>query len=304
MMELRDIRYIKAIAEERSFTLAAQKLYVSQPTLSMCVQRLEKELNTKLFIRERNKLVLTPTGQMFLEDGSQIIEMTQKMTQRIFDVINFDEGVIRVAFSQFYGRYYSPRLFKTFQQHYPKVRIEIIEDFSNHLEDFVAHGELDLCIVPSPVFSAGVAFEPLFQERIYLAAPKELDLVPPNISNNLPAIDLSLVKDQPFIMLKKYQKIRKISDRICQNAGFLPKILFESQDMNTINNFIALNMGVGFVSDIIERTSDKKDLVNYYQIESSEAVRSFVVAYKKGAELSRVCKNFIQLARQQFRAAR
>ena len=65
-MELRDIRYIKAIAEERSFTLAAQKLYVSQPTLSMCVQRLEKELNTKLFIRERNKLALTPTGQMFL----------------------------------------------------------------------------------------------------------------------------------------------------------------------------------------------------------------------------------------------
>ena len=65
-MELRDIRYIKAIAEERSFTLAAQKLYVSQPTLSMCVQRLEKELNTNLFIRERNKLVLPPTGQMFL----------------------------------------------------------------------------------------------------------------------------------------------------------------------------------------------------------------------------------------------
>lgn len=302
-MELKDIRYIITIAQEQSFTHAAEKLYVSQPALSLCVQRLEKQLNTKLFIRDKNLLVLTPAGKMFVEDGRRIIGMTDELTQRIYDAVNFDNGIIKVGFSQFYGRYYSPELFRLFQTRYPGVRIELTEDFSPHLENYLVHGELDLAIIPLPILTDSVVYEPLFQEKIYLAMPKRLamDHCPGSVSA-IPVIDLRLVKDQPFIMLKKFQKIRKLADRLCQECSFTPNVIFETQDMNTINSFIALNMGVGFVSDIIEKTSESRENVSYFQLKSDKAVRTFAIAYKKGANLSNPCKKFIALAQEHFSA--
>ena len=303
-MDIKDIQYVLAIAEEQNFSKAAARLYISQPALSLCVQRLEREFETKLFFRGNNKVALTSAGRLFVEHGARIIEMNQQMKQRIYDVINFEQGSIKVGISQFYGRYYSPRLFRVYQQCYPGIRIEIREDFSNHLEEYILSGELDLCIIPAPLTHDGIAYEPLFQEEIYFAISKELDIakkVPPNFSNNIPSIDLRLVKDLPFIMLKKHQKIRRISERICANAGFVPHIVFESQDLNTINNFISLNMGVGFVPDIIEKTSDVKDLVDYYQIKSDVSTRTFMIAYKQQATLSNACKNFIKTAQESFR---
>lgn len=304
-MDLKDIRYVIAVAEEESFSKAAHKLYVSQPALSICIQRLEKELNAKLFIRAKNKVVPTPLGKLFWEEGSRLLKMSQEMRQRINDAINFEQGFIRVGVSQFYGRYYSPQLFHEFQQYYPGIRIEIVEDFSNNLEDFVAQGELDLCIIPSPVYTDSVTHVPLFQEQIYFAMSKEIrlsEMIPPSFSDNLPMIDLALAKDLPFVMLKKHQKIRKISEVMCHDAGFSPNIIFETQDLNTINNFISLNMGVGFVPDIIEKKSDVKDKINYYQIKSDKATRTFVIAYKKGVDLSKASEHFIRLAQDNFRS--
>ncbi|MDD4729919.1 MAG: LysR family transcriptional regulator [Dysgonamonadaceae bacterium] len=299
-MELKEIQYFITIVNEKSFTRASKKLFVSQPALSLCLQRLEKELNAQLLFRDKSNFVLTPAGKLLFENGSRIIEMFHYMTQNIYDVVNFSDGVIRIGFSQFYGRYYSPELFRNFYTRYPGIHIELIEDFSNHLEDYILKDELDLCIIPLPVLSDSIAYVPLFQEKIYFAAPKEIYISIQNNSSNLPTIDLSLMKDQSYILLKKYQKIRRISDDICRDFGFSPNILFESQDMNTINNFIALNMGVGFVSDIIEQTSSVKDKVNYFRIDSDKAVRSFVIAYKKGTNLSSASKRFIDLAQECF----
>ena len=302
-MELKDIRYILAIAEDSSLTVAARKLYICQPTLSICVQRVEKELNAKLFNREKNKLVPTAAGQIFLEEGRRIIAKTNEMKQSIYDVINYDKGMIRVGFSSFYGRHYSPELFQLYQQRNPRVRIEVIEEFSKEVEEHIARGDLDLGIIPSPIFADNVAFEPLFEEKIHFAMSKKMGLPTQDTQDNtsdLPMIDLSAVKDQAFIMLKKHQKIRVISERICQEYGFTPRIMLETQDMNTINNFVALNLGVGFVSDIVERTSDKKDLVNYYRIDSDKASRMFFIAFKKDIHLSQACLSFIELAQEYF----
>lgn len=304
-MELKDIRYIVTIAEEQSFTRAAEKLYVSQPALSICVQRLEKELGASLFIREKNRLVLTPAGKMFVDDGRQVLSITQNMAKRIYDVVNFDNGLIRIGFSQFYGRYYCPELISLFQARYPGVRIEFTEDFSPHLEDYIVHDELDLAIIPLPIPTDGVAYETLFRENIYLAMPKKLSCeLCGGEQAGLPAIDLRLVQDQPFIMLKKFQKIRKLGEQLCRDCGFTPGIVFETQDMNTINTFIALNMGVGFVSEVIEKTTNMHDKVSYFRLESEKAVRSFAVAYKKGVTLSLACKRFIALAHEHFSSIR
>jgi len=303
-MDLKHIRYFITIAEERSFSKAAQKLYISQPALSICIQRLEKELNAKLFTRTKNTVSLTMIGNLFFEEGVRLLQMSQGMLERINDTINFERGFIKVGISQFYGRYFAPQLFYEFKQNFPSIRFEIIEDFSTHLETLVANGSLDMCFIPTPILSDNIQSVTLFQEQIFFATSKNqrmIEMIPSDPSGNFPTIDISSAKYLPFVMLKKHQKTRKIGEQICSEAGFIPDITVEAQDFDTVNNFIALGMGVGFIPDTIVRKSDSKNFANYYQIKSDKATRAFVIAFKKGIVLSNACENFIQLAVDKFK---
>ena len=303
-MDFKSIWYFITIAEEGSFSKAARKLYISQPALSICIQRLEKELNAKLFTRTKNTMTLTTIGHLFLEEGCRLLQMRQDMLKKINDTINFEQGFIKVGISQFYGRYFAPQLFYEFKQSYPSIRFEIIEGYSTHLESLVANDSLDLCFIPSPVLSDNIQSVTLFHEQIFFAASKThriIDMAPADISANFPIIDVASAKHLPFVMLKKHQKTRKIGEQICSDAGFTPNIIVEVQDFETANNFIALGMGVGFVPDIIARKSDSKNFVNYYQIKSNKATRTFVIAFKIGTVLSKASKNFIQFTIDKFR---
>ena len=110
-MELRHIRYFKAVAEEKNFTRAAEKLAIAQPPLSRQIQDLEEELGTELFVRSPHKVTLTEEGELFLQYASQILDLVSKSEEEVREMRN--EGLTRNALYCFGGRMCAPRLFRT-----------------------------------------------------------------------------------------------------------------------------------------------------------------------------------------------
>ncbi len=302
-MQLRDIQYVVAIAKELNFSKAAEQLFISQPALSQSIRRLEKDLNVTLFTRENNKVRLTPAGELFVEDGIKIINMSANLKTKMSNIINTKEGHLRVGISPFYSNHFLPRIIPTFRQQYPAVTLDIKEKDSYLLEEDTVNDKLDFCMTPLPVFHKELEYKVIYQEQILFAIAKNNILneqMTPALSNGIPFIDLKLVKKEPFIFFTRMQKFTSMGMRLCSEAGFMPNIVFETTNWDTMNALIATGMGVGFVPEILVKNTNSNKNPAYYRIMAENTTRFYVGAYKKGNTLSTVAKDFISVVKKSF----
>lgn len=119
-------------------------------------------------------------------------------------------------------------------------------------------------------------------------------------SPGIPYIDLKLVKNEPFIALKKVQKFTEMSQRLCDNAGFTPKVVYETLNWDTVNMFIASGLGVGFVPEILIKSNDSKNQPNYYRLMSPISSRPYAIAYYKGKKLSAAALTIMDYFKEHF----
>jgi LysR family hydrogen peroxide-inducible transcriptional activator len=303
ILQLRDIQYVVTVAKELSFSKAAQKLFISQPALSQCIKKLERELNTPLFIRENNTVKLTSAGELFIKDGSEIINMSMRLKQGISNIANTMEENLRIGISPFYSNHYLPRIIPAFSRQYPSVKLDITEKHSVILEQLIINDEVDFCMIPLPITQKEIEYRPIYQEQILFAMPKNHVLngyLTPAMSTGLPFIDLQLVKHEPFVFLKKEQKFTSMGLRLCSEAGFTPNIVFETMNWDTVNALVATGMGVGFVPEILVGSSYLGEKPSYCRIMAENTTRSYVVAFKKGRNLSATALHFIRVAKNSF----
>ena len=168
-MQLRDIQYAVTIAQESSFSKAAQSLFISQPALSQSIKRLESELGVPLFIRENNSVRLTAAGKIFVSDGVEILHMSNTLRTKMADIINLRDCHLKIGISTFYSNCYLPKIIPAFQSQYPSVHLEIIEETSNVLEELASDGKIDFCMIPGPLDSKQLEAQVIYQEQILMA---------------------------------------------------------------------------------------------------------------------------------------
>jgi LysR family hydrogen peroxide-inducible transcriptional activator len=302
-LQLRDIQYALTVAKELSFSKAAQQLSISQPALSQCIKKLEQELGTPLFFRENNTVKLTKAGEVFIKEGSEIMNKSERLTQEISAIANTREENLRIGISPFYSYHYLPRIIPAFSRQYPSVKLDIMEKHSATLEQLIINEEVDFCMIPLPFSYKEIEYQHIYQEQILFAIPKNNELndyLTPAMSVGLPFIDLQLAKHQPFIFLKTEQKFTPMGHRLCNEAGFTPHIVFETMNWDTINSLVATGMGVGFVPEILIGSLTVDEQPTYCRILAENTTRSYVVAHKKGRSLSTTANNFIRVAKNSF----
>lgn len=302
-MQLRDIQYVVTVAHESSFSKAAQALYISQPALSQSIKRLENELGVPLFIRENNSIRLTAAGKIFVADGTEILKMSNALRTKMSDIINLRDCHLKIGISTFYSNCYLPKIIPAFQRQYPSIHLEIIEEISMVLEKLAEEEKVDFCMIPGPLDSKQLDCHIIYQEQILIALPSDHPLnrqITPALSSGLPFIDLALLKDEPFVFLKKHQKFTRMGLSLCENAGFSPNIIFETGNWNTVHSLVSTGMGVGFIPEILTEmpTAGKRPV--YYRIMANITTRPYLIAYKKGALLPAAAQNFIEAAKNSF----
>ncbi|MCM3142507.1 LysR family transcriptional regulator [Brevibacillus sp. MER 51] len=286
-MELRQIRYVLAVAEERSFSRAANRLHLAQPSLSQQIAKLEKILGVSLFHRLPQHVELTDAGQRFIQVAQTLVDMSEGLEREMRAYAVGESGKLLVGSLPITGAYVLPRVLPTFTQQFPGVELQLMEETSSHLEQLLVRGKIDVSLLTMPISDPSLEIIPAINEEIFLAVPANHPLA------KRKEVDLAEVADQPFILLKEGQGFRTISLRLCEQAGFRPRIVFESSNIQTAQSLVAAGMGLSFAPKMITLAPGTIEPPIYVRIKTKPS-RTLVVAYRKDKPLSRPAEAFVR----------
>ena len=305
-MQLKDIEYVSAVASEKNFSAAAEKLFISQPALSQAIKRLENELGVVLFNRSTSSVQLSSAGELFLAEGETLLRLSHQLKQHMANLAAQKSGSIRIGISTFYSSYYLARILPAFRSLHPGIRISIVEGKSHELESMAVREEVDFSLIPMPLDQSElVRCHILHQEQILFAIPADSPLrsqLHVSMSMDFPFIDLSCASQEPFIFLHRDQRFYATALRLCQDAGFSPDIACELTNWDAINALIGSGAGVGFVPELVTQRNLKDVPVPIYcRIVNQLVTRPYVIAYKKERELSPAASDFLEFIQALFK---
>lgn len=305
-MNIKHFQYIRAVAECSTLSAAAEKLFISQPALSQQIRKIEDELCVELFAREGRSMVLTPQGEIFLRGGNRILQIYGSIKQELQLSKSMEASAVRFGISPFYSQHYLPKLLPKFLAKYPQIKVDITEEISVNLELKLINGDLDFCVLPLYPQNEALEYETIYTEEILLAIPQNHPLnryypIDDQNTSSFPLIDLTLLKNEPFIGLKKVQKFSHIGRRICEEAGFTPNTVCETLNWETVHMMVATGLGIGFVPRILVGSiSDSKLAPRYYQLPTNSH-RAYTIAKRPDALLSPATLILIENIKEFFR---
>ncbi|SET50688.1 LysR family transcriptional regulator [Paenibacillus sp. NFR01] len=291
-MELRQLQYALQIAAERNFSRAADKLHIAQPSLSQQLSKLEQELGVMLFQRNTSSVELTYAGQKFIEQAGVIMSAVEMLRQEMADISQLRTGRVVVGSMPITGAHLLPHVLPAFKKNYADVEITLLEDSSMNLEKLTASGQTDLSLLSLPLEIPNLSYEVLGDERIDLAVPPEHPLAA-RFGTGI-RTSLAELKDEPFIVLKEGQGFRKMTMDLCREAGFVPRIVFESNNMETVQSLVATGMGVTLTPHFIARAPRSEFVPVYLPLAEPVPSRTLVIAYRRGRYLSKAANAFIE----------
>ena len=282
-MELRQLEYFQMASRLNNMTRAAERLHVSQPNITVAIQKLESELGVSLFDRTQKQLTLTPEGQLFLRRVEIALRELQDAAIEIDDYKQLQKGAIQLGIPPMIGSYLFPQIFFGFQRLYPKLELSIVEEGSLSIHDKLDRGELDLGIVILSNAPPSLNLLPISRKQILVCMPPDHPLAAQE------SIDIQDLRDQSLIMLKEDSYHRRIILSEFDKHQFSPRIVLSSNQLNTIKNLVANGMGLSFLLDVIV----EKEPAIVGRPLSNPILVDIGLAWKKERYLSRASKTFI-----------
>ncbi|GGA23611.1 LysR family transcriptional regulator [Paenibacillus physcomitrellae] len=296
-MEFRQLQYTLKIAEEKNFSRAADKLHIAQPSLSQQLSKLEKELGVLLFQRNTSSVELTHAGESFVAHARRIMDAVEELRQEMDDISQLRSGRVVVGSMPITGSHLLPYVLPEFKEAFPGIQISLLEDTSLNLEKLTGGGGTDLSLLSLPLQETSLAYEVIGEERILLAVPPGHRLAERTEADG---VRIDELRDEPFVVLKKGQGFRKLTVGLCQQAGFEPNVVFESNNIETVQSLVAAGMGITLVPRFIARAKRSELIPVYVPLAEPTPSRTLVIAYRKGRYLSKAAEAFIQTFKQTF----
>ncbi|MDU2064611.1 MAG: LysR family transcriptional regulator [Sporomusaceae bacterium] len=298
-MDLRQLKYMLMVAEEKNFSRAAEKLYIAQPHLSQYIQKIEKQLGVKLFDRSCSPLKLTYAGEEFAKRARQIIQMDSNLLQYMRDFKEEKSGRLTLGISPVRGAYILPIILPAFRTLFSQVEIVLKEGTSDDLENWLNQGVTDLTILSLPIKSDEFSYEVILQEKFLVVVPPNHCLAKrPGYDENPPPLQLAELEKEPFILLQKGQALRRIADHLFLQAGYRPNIILETRSYETAHNLASIGMGFTFSTMTVYQTYNNiNHPVRLFTAEPS-FTRTLAIVYRKGKYLTKFEQAFINLTKE------
>lgn len=303
------MEYVYEVYKEKSFSRAAANLFISQPSLSANVKRIEKRVGYPIFDRSTKPLCLTECGEKYIQAVEQIMAVQSSFADFVNDLGELKTGKLVVGGSNFFSSWVLPTLIAGFARKYPRIEITLIEETTASLELLLQNGSLDLavdnCRLDPDVFDRRIFQE----EHLLLAVPRSLPVnadltdyqlpiarIRDNsfISPEINAVPLKVFQHEPFIMLKPENDTGKRALNICQENNFHPHIAFEVDQQLTAYNITCSGMGISFIGDmLISKVPYNPDLV-YYKLPGKKCCRNVYFYWKKGRYVNKAMDEFLK----------
>lgn len=290
-MLLHEMVYVYEVYRHRSFTRAAQALYISQPSLSQMIRKAETRIGAPIFDRSTSPIGLTETGRAYIHAAEQILQIEADFKQYLDDAERCVTGVLTLGGTTLFTSYVLPPILSAFSDQYPGVELRLHEAHTAQLKIELQEGLLDFAIDNS-MFDPAVYESQLFQhEQIILAVPRALPVNETAARFRLTSKDLrrkgdtrvplSLFADTPFLLLKEGNDTRVRAEQLCAQAGFTPKIRLQLDQQLAAYNLASYGLGAAFISDALALSAPPDDRLYFYQIDSPDVYRSINLFYKR-----------------------
>ena len=245
---LQQLRILKAVATEKNFTKAAAILYLSQPSLSKQIKTLEKNLDTLLINRERNKISLTESGKVLLQYSERILALCEESCRALVDLKNGDRGNLTVGASQTIGTYLMPRILALFAQNYPQIDLKVQVNSTRMIAKNVINREIDIAVVGGEIsddLKKNLTIKPFVYDELSLIISKSHPFAKKDKINKEDLYCLD------FITLNSNSTIKKFIDTILIQNQIETKQLKTILQLNSIEGIktaVSLGLGAAFVS--------------------------------------------------------
>jgi DNA-binding transcriptional LysR family regulator len=260
---LQQLRILKAIASEKSFTKAAEILFLSQPSLSKQIKTLESRLNISLINRNNNIVSLTQAGKLFLQYSERILALCEESCRALNDLKSGDRGILTVGASQTIGTYLMPRVLALFAQNHPQINIKVHVDSTRKIAKRILEGDIDIAIVGGNIpqeLEKNLKIESFVDDELILIIPKSHPFALKK-KNKINKDDLYHLN---FITLNSNSTIRKLIDNILIQNNIPTKqfnIIMQLNSIEAIKTAVSLGLGAAFVSSsAIEKEIELKTI--------------------------------------------
>lgn len=270
---IQQLRIFKAVATEKNFTKAAEILYLSQPSLSKQIKKLEKNLDSILLNRENNKLSLTESGKMFLQYSERILSLCEESCRALIDLKNGERGQLRVGASQTIGTYLMPQVLALFAQNYPQINLKVQVNSTRFIAKSILSRKIDIAVVGGEIpiqLKKNLLVENFIEDEFSLIISK---LHPFAMKKNITKHDLYNLN---FITLNSSSTIRKFIDNILvQNQIEINqlKIIMQLNSIEGIKTAVSLGLGAAFVSSAAIKKEIELQTIEIIKIDNIRMTR-------------------------------
>jgi LysR family hydrogen peroxide-inducible transcriptional activator len=283
-MEFHQLRYVCAIADTGSFSRAAERCQVAQPSLSQQVLKLEKDLGAKLFDRLGRSVRLTEAGRAFLPYARSILSQRETARSSVADKCADVRGSVAVGAIPTIAPYLMPRYTAAFTKKYPEAKLRIVEETTPILVESLRDLSIDLAILALPLRHKDLELFPLRTEPLFAVLPRNHPLA---AAKSLALKDL---RGESFVMLRDGHCFRDLSIAACTHARVAPRIAFESGQFSSLFGMVAAGVGISLVP---EMAIDRHAGCRYVRLSDARATRTIVAAILRGRSFNRVQHAFL-----------
>lgn len=265
-MNVRNMEYLLAIEKAGSLSAAGRQLGVSQPTLSVFLQGLERQLRAPLFYREGYRLVPTPQGEVLLKAAREIVAVKEQTYQAIHRLTHRQSSRILIGAGPLRGSLMVAQIFPAFNRRFPDVELVIREGYTRDIKEWVRRGQVDCAL--SSYISGEEGFEAIatMKEEIVAAVPGFHPMAPMarERGDTLACVDVRCFADSPFVIAAKGSTARAVYDRIMEKEDLHPTEVFETNNMRVLCRMVSQGVGVALVP--ISAMEENKSNVAYFSI--------------------------------------
>lgn len=303
--------YVYRVYKEKSFSKAAESLYISQPSLSSTIKKAEHKLGIQLFDRSTTPVQLTEFGKEYIKCAEKIMDIENGFEIYLNNINNLKTGSLAVGTSNFFASYILPPIITDFKNKYPGITIDLVEASTASLERQLFAGDLDL-IVDNFDFNENIYDKHFFySERLLLAVPVKFageqglegyqialkDITDNNyLDEKIPSVPTAKLANIPFVLLRHGNDTRVRADQIFQKNKLDVEVALELDQLATAYHLACYGMGATFISDTLIRETTPDERVLYYKVSGSQMNRINYFYYKQGKYLSKVMKAFLKTA--------
>ncbi len=292
-MEIHQLEYFIAIVETGSFSRAAERCNVAQPSLSQQIKKLENEIGHLLFDRLGRKVVLTNAGRMLIPKARTILEEIQGIKVDVHSDIQAGQGSLAVGFIPTISPFVLPNVIRRFGQEFPEASLEVHEDLTDDIVRKIVAAELDVGITSLPINHKMLQTEELLTETLLVASSPKFDIA------SQASIQVKELDDFPFIALSEVHCLGEQVQSFCYQQDLDLNIVCHTSQLSTVNNCIAMGLGVSLVPQALA-INDPLDEVVYRRFSDSRPQRKIVAVTHIKRQVSFLARQFIEIVRQEY----